>query len=179
MDIFVNIARNGVYNGVNVKHKEVCYKEHHNACIRRSNLLFWESVSMKQISRILHFNITFRNHPYNNSNHVDIASCIDITISIILWWMYMGISFTCKMENSSFVLKLRKRILFCVGFHFSLKKGDLNPVTDAVNNGIPLPTHYRSGYIQTPSGVCFYQRGRKYPPTPTPASAEEIKLLRV
>ena len=65
---------------------------------------------MKQIKIILHFNITCRNHPCNN--HVDIASGIDITISIILWWMYRGIYFTCKMENSSFVLKLRKRIFF-------------------------------------------------------------------
>ena len=30
MDIFVNITRNGVYNGLNVEHTEVYYKEHHN-----------------------------------------------------------------------------------------------------------------------------------------------------
>ena len=32
MDRFVNIEGNVVYNGLNVKHKEVCYTEHHNVC---------------------------------------------------------------------------------------------------------------------------------------------------
>ena len=52
---------------------------------------------------------------------------------------------------------------------------NLYPATDAVNNEVPLPIHYRSGCIQTPAGVCCYRCGQKYPPMPV--CAEEIKLL--
>ena len=38
-------------------------------------------------------------------------------------------------------------------------------------------SHYRSGCIQTPAGICCYRRGQKYPPMPV--CAEEIKLLNM
>ena len=63
------------------------------------------------------------------------------------------------------------KLLLSISNHLFL----LYPATDAVNNEVPLPTHYRSGCIQTPAGVCCYRRGQKYPPMPV--CAEEIKLL--
>ena len=61
--------------------------------------------------------------------------------------------------------------------HCTFKVCVLYPATDVVNNEVPLPTHYRSGCIQIPVGVCCYLRGQKYPPMSV--CAEEIKLLSI